>query len=341
MKRYCKIATVLMAILLMLSLGTTAFAYDILDDPASRWIGTDLLADGGGPIVYNADGSVTVNGPSGALTYIGAKFMDSTVTVRFKAYIPSDGGWGAIYMCNNVDVDSLRDLEAGGGRMAFPWYGRGLPLSINIKNNRISLTDSFIEGLRSVDMKTEEGKYRFDDPEVEHTLVIETEKLSDTSIHFVITVDGGDSLDYTLEKSDEHPMKDAGFITFAVNSVDEWVQLLSVEVDDELILPLTEEEQAELEHQKADLAAGTEPGTTEPETTDPETNEPDTNETETNEPETNEPETNEPDQPAQPQTKPEQSGEGVSPVIWIAVGAAAVVVIAVVVIVLAKKKKKS
>lgn len=260
------IVSILLIAVLLAAFSFPGYASDTVGTSDSQWI---VGEEYGGRVLFHEDGSISVLGNSGIVTYVGEKLMDCTVTVKFKASVPSEDGWGAIYICNNVDTQLLRSLDDGGGIRAFPWYGQGFPLSVNIKNNRVSLTNSYIEGLRSVNTMTEHGKYRFQDPQVEHTLEIRTEQMDELTVQFDITVDNDDTLHYTQRSSGELPMKEAGYLSFACCKSSEWLQILSVKIDDRQILPLTLEERKLVQVNSSETTAPESTKPDLPETTGP------------------------------------------------------------------------
>ena len=300
------LSTVCMIALLAAPFIMPAHAYDITEDSLTRWVaGLEYQ----GNVIFNEDDTITIMGNSGIVTYTGAKLpLNTTVTVRFKSAIVSDDGWGAIYICNDLDEEKLRDPDEGGGVRAFPWYGKGNVLSINIKNNRISFTNWFYDGLRPVNTMTEHGKYRFDDGTVEHTLIITTTLIDENTVKFDVNVDGGDTLPYTQYATDEEPMKTPGYISFACYDANEWLQILSVEIEDGIVEPSTEPDP-------------TEPPATEP----PATNPPETKPSETN----------------PPATEPKDSADTETldmTWIWIVIGAAVAAGVVAAVVVIKKKQ---
>ena len=231
MKLFRKFVCVAASALLVMSCSVSAFALNVVSDAKSRWIIGDEY---GGAVGWNDDGSFTVYGKSGIATYTAVKFYDEEITVKFKASISSSDGWAAIYLRNNINASLLTSKDDGGGVRAFPWYGKGQPFSINIKNDRVSLSQCYADELQpsGLGVGTVPGQYNPGDGK-EHTLTFKCYDMSDTQTAITVYYDGKQAFDYSYTYDEEHaPKKEAGYISFACYDAGDWLQILSVEVPD-------------------------------------------------------------------------------------------------------------
>lgn len=231
MKTIRKFVCFAAAALLIMSCPISAFAFDVVSDARSRWVIGDEY---GGAVGWNEDGSFTVYGKSGIATYTGAKFYDEEITIRFKASISSSDGWAAIYLRNNIDASLLTSKDDGGGVRAFPWYGKGQPFSINIKNDRVSLSQCYADELQpsGLGVNTTPGQYNPADG-AEHTLTFRCYDVNDTQTAITVYYDGKQAFDYSYTYNEGHePKKEAGYLSFACYDTGDWLQILSIEVPD-------------------------------------------------------------------------------------------------------------
>lgn len=231
MNKIKRIICAVIALALVMSCSLTTFAQDVVKDAKSKWV---LGDEYGGAVGWNDDGSFTVYGKSGIATYTASKFFDEEITVRFKASIALDSAWAAIYLRNNIDADLLLSKDDGGGVRAFPWYGKGQPFSINIKNNGVSLSQCYADELQpsGLGIGTPKGQYNPADGK-EHTITFKCYEISDTQTTITVKYDGVQAFDYTYTHEDTHePKKEAGYLSFACYESGDWLQILSVEVPD-------------------------------------------------------------------------------------------------------------
>lgn len=231
MKFIKRIASAVIAIIFLMTCSITAFAQDVVDDAKSKWI---LGDEYGGAVGWNDDGSFTVYGKSGIATYVGSKFFDQEITVKFKASIAAEGSWAAIYLRNNIDADLLLSKDDGGGIRAFPWYGKGQPFSINIIKDRVSLSQCYADELQpsGLGIGTVPGQYNPCDGN-EHTITFKCFEVGDNQTTITVKYDGVQAFDYTYTHEDTHePKKEAGYLSFACYDSGDWLQILSVEVPD-------------------------------------------------------------------------------------------------------------
>ncbi len=231
MKLFGKFICLAAALVLVVSCSVSAFGLNVLEDAKSRWI---LGDEYGGAVGWNDDGSFTVYGKSGIATYTGVKFYDEEITVKFKTSIASADGWAAIYLRNNIDASLLTSKDDGGGVRAFPWYGKGQPFSINIKNDRVSLSQCYADELQpsGLGIGTPAGQYNPCDGS-EHTIKFKCYELNSNQTIITVYYDGVQAFDYSYTYNEEHePKKEAGYLSFACYNSGDWLQIISVEAPD-------------------------------------------------------------------------------------------------------------